>query len=136
MKKEIHIAEWLFTADAQELAAPPPEIERHIAECLTCRAALRDVRNGYEQLDRGLSSIAQPRRRRAWWIPLTTAAAAIIAGVMMLTPREYTPKPPTMLAQLMFPPQSVVQTQNGEQAVVMERDGVTVIWLTNTQGQQ
>ena len=129
-----HLNDWLLEAEMAELRSPPPNVSAHLETCAQCRRAHEQVLAGYDALNAGLNEL-QPERRQQWaWVSVPLAAAAII--VLLLMPRQQTPKPPTMLAQLMFRPQSVVTPTNGKQAVVMEHDGMTVIWLTNRQGQQ
>ena len=129
-----HVREWLLEADVADLQAPPATIAQHLAQCAECRAAHEKIVTGYGELDRGLDALRMKKTRRWAWYAPPIAAAAMLA--LLLTHKEEQPKAPTMLAQLMFRPQPIAVPQNGKQAVVMEHNGVTVIWLTNTQGQQ
>jgi hypothetical protein len=125
-----HVNDWLLEAEPAELREPPEQIARHIDECLSCRAALQRITRGYSDLDAGLNALVQPKRRRAWlWLPLPLAAAALI--VLLLMPGEKTPPPPSpLLARLMFPETPVVTPQSGQQAIVMEKNDMTIVWLT------
>jgi hypothetical protein len=126
----MHVNNWMLEADRAELLNPPEQIARHIDECLSCRVALQKIRRGYADLDAGLNALAQPKRKRVWlWVPLPLAAAALIA--LLLMPGEATPPPPSpLLARLMFPETPVVTPPNGQQAVVMEKNDMTIVWLT------
>jgi hypothetical protein len=90
---------------------------------------------GYHDLDSGLLILVRPRTRRWLWVPLPLAAAAVSA--LLLLPREQPPRGPApILAQLMFPEEPVVTPAEGQQAIVMEKNDLTIVWLTNSRGNQ
>ena len=130
-----HIRDWLLEADMAELRDPPAQVAQHLNDCVTCRSALRTVLQSYEQLDTGLNDVIRPKRRPWLWLPLPLAAAAVMA--LLLTNSEPAPKAPSpILAQLMFPEQPIVTPPAGKEAIVMEKNELTIVWLTNSRGQQ
>ena len=109
------------------------ELAQHIASCAHCRRMAERLLEGYAQLDRGLNALqprSMPTRKRLLWLrwtPLPLAAAAVLSLLMLK--HEKLPPPPTMLAQLMFAPAPVVTPPAGKQAVVIEKDNATIVWL-------
>jgi len=69
------------------------------------------------------------------WVLVPLAAAAALT-LIIGRGDEKLPQRNTMLAQLMFPEQAVVVPQEGQQAVVIDKNDMTVVWLTSNRGQQ
>jgi hypothetical protein len=129
-----HLRDWLLEADMAELRHPPADVAQHLNECVTCRSALRTVMQSYQQLDTGLNTLVRPRRRPWIWLPLPLAAAAVSA--LLLTQSEPAPRGPSaILTQLMFPEEPIVTPPAGKDAIVMEKNELTIVWLTNSRGQ-
>lgn len=130
-----HIRAWLLEAELEQLRNPPHDVAQHLNECIACRSALQRITRGHQELDSGLEQLVRPRTRRWLWAPLPLAAAAVIA--LLLLPREQPPRGPSpILAQLMFPDEPVVTPPEGKQAIVMEKNELTVVWLTDFRGNQ
>lgn len=136
MRRECTAArEWLLEADIAELRTLTGPHTQHIRECAQCRAVAQVLLRGHAQLDEGLRAIAPAaktlRLLRSRWpllIPLPLAAAAVLA--LLLTRSEKTPPPPSpLLAQLLMPDAPVVTPPAGKQAVVLEKNDLTVVWL-------
>lgn len=107
-------------------------LARHIAHCDLCRAHARRLLHGHALLDEGLAAI-KPRTRsrsRRWarWTPLPLAAAAVVALLLARRPDALVPQSELLLS-LMFPEQPVVTPAPGQQAMVLEKNDLTVVWL-------
>ncbi|HUP88551.1 MAG TPA: hypothetical protein VM100_04350 [Longimicrobiales bacterium] len=134
-ENEMHVTDWILESDIDQLRHPPEEISGHLRECLVCTRNLKQVLAGHAALDRGLDSIAQPApRRRKWLLSIPLAAAAVIALVMVSHEEAPPTGPSPVLAQLMFPDEPVVTPAAGQDAVVIEKNDLTVVWLTNSRG--
>ncbi|HEX6559631.1 MAG TPA: hypothetical protein VF021_09210 [Longimicrobiales bacterium] len=126
--------EWLLEADLAELRSNRGPHAQHIESCAACRAVARTLLHGHAQLDEALSALAPERKvrrlRRRWplWIPLPLAAAAVLA--LLLTRGEKLPAPPSArLAQMLMPATPIVTPPAGKQAVILEKNDLTVVWL-------
>jgi hypothetical protein len=129
------VRDWLLEADMAQLHDPPVQIAQHLRDCVTCRSALQSVIASYADLDSGIEQLVRPARQRWLWLPLPLAAAALAA--LLLMPREKPPAGPSkVLTQLMFPAEPIVTPAAGQEAVVIEKDELTVVWLTNFRGKQ
>jgi hypothetical protein len=113
-----------------ETATP---LAQHITKCASCRARARRIIDGYRELDAGLAALA-PAQRRAprvrWrWAAVPLAAAALLA--LLLTRDADTPaiRPNAQLLSLMFPAEPVATPPAGQQALVFEKDDMTIVWL-------
>lgn len=109
----------------------------HVKECAECRSQAQVLLHGYESIDAGLRSV-QPQiagtiGRTAWtkWAPVPLAAAAVIALVMI--PRMQQDELPSIdaVAQMMFREEPVVAPPPGKQAMVMQKEEMTIVWLYN-----
>lgn len=126
--------ELLLEADLDELTNDATPLARHVAECTKCAALAKALVEGYASLEDGLAAMATKRtiqkgrtRKHAWAVLPLAAAAAL---VMILARGENTPlTQPTFLAQLMFPEQTQVDPPAGKQAVIIEKNDLTVVWL-------
>jgi len=134
-RAEVHVREWLLGAEMGELREPPAEVAAHLHECVACSSELRRVLAGYRLLDEGLGRLTRRHAGRWRWAPLPLLAAAAAAAFLLAPHPERPPlRPSPLLAQLMFPDEPVVTPAPGQQAVVMQRNDMTVIWLTNFRG--
>ena len=117
------------------------ELVAHLRECAACRARAGAIVDGYASLDVGLRAL-QPaqagarvtpigrRRTRYAWLPLPLAAAAVLA--LLLARPASGPLPDVhALARHISPEQPLVQTRAGQQAVVLIRNDMTIVWLYN-----
>jgi hypothetical protein len=131
----MHVREWLLDAGLDELRSPPEEIAAHLRECEACKEVQRDIVIGYGRLDVGLTKLTRKRRKKMPWMLVPLAAAAALT--LMVSGRDETvPRTNTMLARLMFPDPAVVVPAEGQQAIVIDRNDMTVVWLTSNRGQQ
>ena len=108
-------------------------LARHIAGCDLCRAYARRLLDGYVNLDAGMSALSAPVRAvqtRHWtrWVPLPLAAAAVLALMLTRSTDTLVPQSDLMLS-LMFPEQPVVTPAPGKQAMILEKNDLTVVWL-------
>lgn len=139
MSDHTHVRDWLLEADLSDLRQPPRDVAAHIAQCARCQAALRTVLSSYQELDVGLSQLHKQRRTRHWWrwTPVPLAAAAVLALLLTRSQNLQPPQGPSpLLAQLMFPEPAVVVPPEGKEAVVIDKNEMTVVWLTEIRGKQ
>ena len=127
--------ELMLDADLPELTGTADtELARHISACAECHAVAQRLLDGYAELDRGLSALASHKRvlpmRKRWsrWTPLPLAAAAVLA-LLVVRPEPADPPLDSVLARLMFPEPAVVSPPPGKQAVIIEKNDLTVVWL-------
>ena len=132
------------TAREQMLEAEIAELEgrgdsplaRHVAGCELCRAQAQRLLRGYADLNAGLAALTRrssmgaqkPSRRWTRWMPLPLAAAAALALVLTRSSSTLVPQSELMLS-LMFPEQPVVTPPAGKQAMILEKNDLTVVWL-------
>lgn len=127
--------ESMLEADLPELTgAADTELARHVVACAECRAVAKRLLDGYAELDLGLGVLASHQQvvplRKRWlrWTPLPLAAAAVLA-LLIVRPEPADPPPASVLASLMFPEPAVVSPPPGRQAVIIEKNDLTVVWL-------
>ena len=134
------IRDALLDAELDELRGiGETPVARHVATCAECRAYAQTILRSYLQMDAALTEMSTQRRdatvlplkkrRRARWLPLPLAAAAVIALVMVRAQPDDEPPNVDRLAQLMFKEQPVVSPRAGQQALVMEKNELTIVWL-------
>lgn len=137
----------LTCAEARELMleAEPDELRgggetalaAHIAQCAPCRTVAALLLKEMALLDDGIDELAahgtkpkQRRPKRHWrWAALPLAAAAVLALLLVRGPSDPEVTAPHVLARLMFPQEPIVTPPAGKQALVMEKNNVTVVWL-------
>ena len=115
------------------------ELSVHLRTCAACRTRADAILASYGALARGLD-VFQPsaaetpvmrlarRRRRVAWLPLPLAAAAALA--LLLARRTPDPLPNVdALARWMLREPPIVEPRAGRQAVVIEKQNLTIVWL-------
>jgi hypothetical protein len=113
----------------------------HLRTCARCRLRAEAILTGYASLDAALMEMnaartgtrvsRRGRQRRTWrWLPLPLAAAAALA-LLMLRPNDRALPNVDALARIMFRAQPRVQPPAGRQAVIIERNDMTIVWLYN-----
>jgi hypothetical protein len=126
--------ELMLEAEVEELEGHGDSpLVRHIERCASCRVRARHLLQGYADLDAGLAALAPRKRalrfgRRARWLPLPLAAAAVLALLLARRP-EAPVQPSELLLSMMFPEPPVVTPPPGRQAMVLEKNDLTVVWL-------
>ena len=105
------------------------ELARHINQCSSCRNHAQRILRGYKDLDQGLGSLTVKRGRNARlaWIPIPLAAAAVLA--LLLLNREAPLPDMGFVTARMFEQQAVVTPPADKQAIVIEKNDLTVVWL-------
>ncbi|MGQ0813734.1 MAG: hypothetical protein ACT4O1_04645 [Gemmatimonadota bacterium] len=132
----IRACELMIEADLTELdGSKVSSLSQHIAQCSSCHAHAQRVLQGYAQLDAGLRALkptgqARRRARARWlpWAPVPLAAAAVLA-LLLARGTEPPVRPSPLLLSLMFPETPVVTPPADKQALVIERNDMTVVWL-------
>lgn len=122
----------MLEADVTELQGTGfTALSQHIIGCGECRARAQRILRGYADLERGLQQFgtAAPKRRfRRLWIPVPLAAAAALAVFIAQQKREPIPEIALVTAR-MFQAQPVVTPPEGTQAIIIEKNDLTVVWL-------
>ena len=129
----------MLGADLAELkgdAGSP--LAAHIRTCAACAAYASALVQGHASLARGLDALAPaasviPLRRNPLirWLPLPLAAAAVIALVMVQARQDDALPNVDAVARLMFRETPVVAPPAGQQAMVIEKKDMTIVWLYN-----
>ena len=127
------IREEMLVAEIEDLRGiGESDVAKHVRTCDACAAIAQRLLGGHAQISAGLGSI-KPRaktRRRLLWIPIPLAAAAVIA--LLMIPRMQTEEAlPNIdpIARMIFPEEPVVAPTPGTQAMVLEKDEMTIVWL-------
>jgi hypothetical protein len=133
------IRELMLEAELDELRGiGGGDVANHIRECASCAAYAQSILRSYGQLDAGLTGmstqtapatvIPMQSRRRLRWIPVPLAAAAVIALLMVRRQDETMPNVDAV-ARMMIRETPVVSPAPGQQALVMEKNEMTIVWL-------
>jgi hypothetical protein len=120
----------MLEAEIGELRGEGPgALARHTNECSTCRNRAQRILRGYGQLEQGFHMLAKKRSRsaRLAWVPVPLAAAAALTFFLM---NGEAPLPDTgSVTARMFARQAVVTPPADKQAIVIEKNDLTVVWL-------
>jgi hypothetical protein len=123
----------MLEAEMEELNGQGENIlAQHIAACADCSRYAQRIVRGYADLEKGLASItagAAKRRTRSrlLWIPVPLAAAALLT--LLLVRGQDTVPDVTGITTRMFAQQPLVTPPEGRQAIVIEKNDLTVVWL-------
>ena len=132
--------EEMLVAELAELRGTgTSELAEHLRECSECRGRADMLLDSYTSLTAGLAQLASQqtearvtssarRRRKYLWLPLPLAAAAALALLLVRGESETLPNVDA-LARLMRPATPLVQPPAGKQAVVIEQNDMTIVWL-------
>ena len=120
----------MLEAEIGELRGEGPgALARHISECSTCSNRAQRILRGYADLEQGLGTLTKKRARspRLAWIPIPLAAAAVLAFLLM---NREAPLPDMgFVTARMFAQQAVVTPPADKQAIIIEKNDLTVVWL-------
>jgi hypothetical protein len=131
--------EEMLVADLEELRGEgDTELAMHVGGCLDCRARAATILEAQRGMAAGLATLtperkAIPLRRKhsAWrWAPLPLAAAAGFALLLVQRNQEGLPNMDAV-AQMMFREKPLVAPPAGKQAMIIEKDNMTIVWLYN-----
>jgi hypothetical protein len=117
------------------------DVAKHIRGCADCRARAEILLHSHEKLNaslatlrsRGPGSTVVPIQRK-WrmrsWVPLPLAAAAVLALLMIarITADDELPRIDAITA-MMFKDQPIASPPPGRQAMVIEKNEMTIVWL-------
>ena len=127
----------MLVADLEELRGEGHSaLAVHLRSCTECRARATTLLGGHAALERGLAALQPadstiPRLRiRHWhWLPVPLAAAAGLA--LLLVGQQADERLPNVdgIARLMFRETPVVAPAAGQQAMVIEKNDLTIVWL-------
>ena len=127
------IRDEMLVADIEELRGiGESDVAKHIRTCEACSAIADQLLGGHAQISAGLGQIKPRTRssRRLLWIPVPLAAAAVIA--LLMIPKMQTEETlPNIdpIARMIFPEEPVVAPSPGTQAMVLEKNEMTIVWL-------
>ena len=128
----------LLVADLNELRGEGSStVAGHVRSCAACRELAAGIIADHELLATSLgklrastpvTSLPQRRlQRAAWWSVPLAAAAALTLLLVGQQPEELPNMAP--LARLMFRNPPVVTPASGQQAMVLEKNEMTIVWL-------
>lgn len=127
----------MLAADLEELRGETESpLAAHVRACAGCRQYAARILGGQAALGRGLDAL-QPqagagRRRpsRAWRRARAPLAAAAVLALMLVGRQNREPMPNIeALTRLMFPQAPLVAPPAGKQAMIIEKDNMTIVWL-------
>lgn len=117
------------------------DVAMHIRECADCRTRADVLRLGHERLAASLATLhprvadsnVVPMRRKSRglsWLPLPLAAAAVLALLMIprMNGEDELPRIDA-IAAMMFRSQPIASPPPGQQAMVIEKNDMTIVWL-------
>ena len=136
------IRDAMLEAELEELRGiGDSDVAKHIRECAACRQRAQIILRGHDRLAASLDSMRpraadtavvpiQRKWRRLSWVPLPLAAAAVLALLMIPRLRDDDELPRMdAIVRLMFQEQPVASPPPGQQAMVIEKNEMTIVWL-------
>lgn len=140
MKMNCDVArEEMLVADLHELRGEgDTELATHVRTCAECRKRAEIILGEYDTLRTSLGGL-EPRTataqvtpirkpRRYLWIPLPLAAAAVMALLLVRGQNDELPNMDAV-TRMMFQETPVVSPASGQQAMVIEKNNMTIVWL-------
>jgi hypothetical protein len=127
----------MLVVDLEELRSEADSpLADHLRSCSACRARASALLGGHAALERGLAKL-QPAdrikpslRARPWyWLPVPLAAAAALALLLVNQQTNETLPNVDGIARVMFRERPVVAPAAGQQAMVIEKNDLTIVWL-------
>jgi hypothetical protein len=115
-------------------------VAEHVAACADCNAYAQKILRSYASMAAGLERMStqtgeapvipmRPKRSKPpRWLPLPLAAAAILALLLVRTPQDELPNVDA-LARMITKDTPLVTPPAGKQAMVLERNEMTIVWL-------
>ncbi len=131
--------EQLLVADIAELRGEgDSELATHLRTCAECRARATKILRGQDAMAAGLAALkpdvkaAPSHKSRAWrWAPLPLAAAAALALLLVREQGSNAVPNVDAVTRLMFRETPLIAPPAGKQALVIEKDNMTIVWLYN-----
>lgn len=127
----------MLEADLDELRGTGDSpLARHVRNCGECAGFANRILESYGKMDNGLVSIHAAqldivpirKRRSLGWMSAPVAAAAVIA--LLVIARQNDPLPNVNgVARLMFSDAPIVAPRAGQQAMVIQKKEMTIVWL-------
>ena len=127
----------MLVADLEELRGEgDSELAKHLRSCVECRARAETILRAQNDMAAGLTAMKPqtkvlPLRRKhtQWrWVPVPLAAAAVLALLIVQQQQEGLPNVDA-IAQMMFREKPLVAPPAGKQAMVIEKDNMTIVWI-------
>lgn len=127
----------MLVADLEELRGESDsELAKHLRSCVECSARAETILHAQSGMAAGLAALTpqtqvMPLRRghKQWrWVPVPLAAAAVLALLLVQRQQEGLPNVDA-IAQMMFREKPLVAPPAGKQAMVIEKDNMTIVWL-------
>lgn len=120
----------MLEADIEELeGAGTTVLAAHVSICRECRTHAQRILRGYADLERGMAAFASAPKR-TWRLPqaaIPLAAAAVLAA--LLIPQDEPMPDIALVTTRLFQEQPVVMPPDGKQAIIIEKNDLTVVWL-------
>jgi hypothetical protein len=133
--------EEMLIADLEDLRGEgDSELAAHLRTCAECRAVAATLVRAQAAMGEGLAALkpdvpvkaAAIRKQTAWrWAPLPLAAAAVLALLLVRPQSNNTLPNIDAITQRMFPEAPVIAPPAGKQAMVIEKNNMTIVWLYN-----
>ena len=129
----------MLVADLEELRGHgDTELAMHVRTCPGCRSQAEGWLRAYGAIASGMAALKpstpalQVRRRRSFrWAPMPRAAAAALT-LLLLWPRGEAQLPNVdALARRMIRETPLIAPPAGKQAMVIEKNNLTIVWLYN-----
>ena len=134
--------EEMLVADLHELRGEgDTDLAMHVRTCAQCRRQAEIILGEYDTLRTSLGGLephtetaqVTPIRtarkpRRYLWIPLPLAAAAVLALLLVRGQNDELPNMDAV-TRMMFQETPVVSPASGQQAMVIEKNNMTIVWL-------
>jgi hypothetical protein len=133
--------EEMLIADLADLRGEgSSELAAHLRTCTECRAVAATLVRSQGVMNEGLAALKPRapakvgviRKPIAWrWAPLPLAAAAVLALLLARPQSNNTLPNIDAITQRMFREAPVFAPPAGKQAMVIEKNNMTIVWLYN-----
>jgi hypothetical protein len=128
--------EEMLVAELAELRGEgDTDLAKHIRGCAKCAARAEAILRAYGKLGESLAAmkpettvIPLKKRRPLRWLPLPLAAAAVVALLLARQQEDILPNVDA-LAGVILKKTPVVAPRAGQQAMVIEKSNMTIVWL-------
>jgi hypothetical protein len=130
--------EEMLVADMEELRGESETaLSMHLRSCVECRAQAETILGAQAGIANALSALRpaskvvpiRSRTKRWVWLPLPLAAAAALALLVISQQGDDTLPNIEAVTRMMFRETPLVAPPAGKQAMVIEKNNMTIVWL-------